>query len=83
MSKSEEDQNGKSDIKRTGLQVLKEALEQFDKNHDEDVTIYSEIPERCKISLCYAGIDEAGRGPVLGNHKSYFSRDTCNSCNMI
>ncbi|CAL8089164.1 unnamed protein product [Orchesella dallaii] len=48
-----------------GLGVFKEALKQFAANPDEDVTVYH-LTEKCKKVSCYVGIDEAGRGPVLG-----------------
>jgi hypothetical protein len=33
--------------------------------HDSYST-HSEIPEQCKQEGCILGVDEAGRGPVLG-----------------
>jgi len=48
------------------MELYKEALKEFRLNNSEDLTIYSTIPDKCKVQACYVGIDEAGRGPVLG-----------------
>lgn len=53
-------------MNRTGLDVLRETLATFGENRDQDLTIWSEVPDNCKHRVCYVGIDEAGRGPVLG-----------------
>jgi ribonuclease H2 subunit A len=48
------------------MDVYKEALENFGANNGNDLTAFSNVPEICKKKVCYVGIDEAGRGPVLG-----------------
>ena len=35
-------------------------------NCDENFTFHSNLCEKIKSELCILGIDEAGRGPVLG-----------------
>lgn len=45
------------------LQTLKNHLE----NVRDRVVFQSSVPALCKSEECIVGIDEAGRGPVLGN----------------
>lgn len=42
-------------------------VDKFFENTSQDLLIKSKVPAICKREGCMLGIDEAGRGPVLGN----------------
>ena len=41
-------------------------LKPYVDNNNENYELYSDIPDICKSEPCVLGVDEAGRGPVLG-----------------
>ncbi len=46
---------------------MEEGLASFSQQHNHNITISSDVPDVCRKEPCALGIDEAGRGPVLGN----------------
>ena len=53
-------------------------LSELNKFTHSVLTIDSTVPTCSKDEECCVGIDEAGRGPVLGMSRSFFINNCCN-----